>query len=132
VRDILQNAVKFKGESPVRWIRVRATDRGRLVHIDFQDSGPGISEAARERIFEPYVRATGPTDPALGLGLGLATVKRLVAAHGGRVWVESAEGKGSLFVVELPKASAGDPRCTGDLRILGGSGASGSSSLGLS
>ena len=54
------------------------------------------------RIFEPYVRGEGVTVP--GLGLGLATVKRLVVAHGGAVGVESGPGEGACFWVELPLA----------------------------
>ncbi|MEO8876255.1 MAG: ATP-binding protein, partial [Polyangiaceae bacterium] len=57
----------------------------------------------REAIFEPYVRAEGATQP--GLGLGLATVKRLCLAHGGEVGVRSTLGRGSTFWFTLPKGS---------------------------
>jgi signal transduction histidine kinase len=103
--NLLQNAVKFMGEGPIRRIHVRAIDRGARVRLEFQDSGPGIPAEAHARIFEPYARATPAAAP--GLGLGLATVKRLVSAHGGHVWVRSAVGEGSLFVVELPRAGGG-------------------------
>ncbi len=104
-QNILRNAVKFMGDRPVRQVLVRASNRAGRVRIHFQDSGPGIPERERRVIFEPYARATKGGEP--GLGLGLATVKRLAEAHGGRVWVESPREGGALFVVELPTVGAG-------------------------
>jgi signal transduction histidine kinase len=102
--NIVGNAVKFMRDSPVRLVRVRPIERRPFVRIEFHDTGPGVPETIRERIFEPYTRDPDALEP--GLGLGLATVKRLAEAHGGRVWVESEIGNGSVFVVELPEVPA--------------------------
>jgi signal transduction histidine kinase len=98
--NLVGNAIKYMGESPVRRIEIRARPAREMAHIEVQDSGPGIPEDMRMKVFEPYVRAAQSSVP--GLGLGLATVRRLVEAHGGTVGVESSVGQGSLFWVELP------------------------------
>jgi len=67
-----------------------------------QDTGPGIPSEKKGALFEPYVRGES-NQP--GIGLGLATVKRLTEAHGGRVGVESSPGAGSTFWFELPKGA---------------------------
>ncbi|HSN27879.1 MAG TPA: HAMP domain-containing sensor histidine kinase, partial [Kofleriaceae bacterium] len=71
--------------------------------IEVQDTGPGIPPGEDPRIFEPYVQLdrTGGS-----IGLGLATVQRLARAHGGNVGVISPPGRGALFWVELPAATA--------------------------
>ena len=69
------------------------------------DTGPGIPEAARERIFEPFFRVPGTKQP--GTGIGLATVRRILEAHGGRITVETPEGPGCSFIVWLPLADNG-------------------------
>ena len=76
----------------------RQGDRG---VISVHDNGVGISPEALPRIFDEFVR--GPNSQAAeGAGLGLAIVRRLVLAMGGRVWVDSSPGQGSRFFVELP------------------------------
>jgi signal transduction histidine kinase len=101
--NLVGNAVKFMGESTERRIVVRAfARRARLVHIEVEDTGPGLPPGAASRLFEPYFRADTRT---AGLGLGLATVKRLAVAHGGRVGVFEARPHGCIFWVELPAAS---------------------------
>jgi signal transduction histidine kinase len=100
--NLMRNAAKYMSDSPLRRITVRVTAEASDVRIEVQDTGPGIAPELRESIFEPYVRAEGVTQP--GLGLGLATVKRLCVAHAGNVGVESTLGRGSLFWVTLPKA----------------------------
>jgi signal transduction histidine kinase len=109
VSNLVSNAVKYMRESPVRHIAVRigspAPDR---VRISVEDTGPGVPEALRPLLFEPYVRAPGSHEP--GIGLGLATVKRLALAHGGAVGAEARPGGGSIFWFELPRAAPGAPR----------------------
>jgi signal transduction histidine kinase len=68
-----------------------------------EDTGPGIPPEVVDEIFLPYVR--GPNQGKGGLGLGLATVKRLCETRGGRVGVRSVLGRGSIFWIELPLAS---------------------------
>jgi len=71
------------------------------VQFEVEDGGPGIPPDLREKIFEPHVRAHGTTKP--GIGLGLATVKRLALSHGGEVGVRPKPGGGSVFWFKLPR-----------------------------
>lgn len=104
VANLVHNAMKYMGDRPERRITVRALPSGALVRVEVEDTGPGIPASALDDIFLPYVR--GPTHGEAGLGLGLATVKRLCEAHGGRVGVRSVPERGSVFWVELPRAPA--------------------------
>jgi signal transduction histidine kinase len=104
VSNLEHNAVKYMGEREVRNITVRAVARGAFVRVEVEDTGPGIPRDTVDDIFLPYVR--GATHGKEGLGLGLATVKRLCEAHGGRVGVRSGVGQGSLFWIELPLATS--------------------------
>lgn len=102
VGNLLRNALKYMGNSPVRRITLRVTDEGPCVRTEVEDTGPGIEPSMQAMLFEPYSR--GPTRGQDGLGLGLATVKKLVESHGGRVGVRSAPGAGSTFWFTLPSA----------------------------
>lgn len=99
VRNLVENGLKYTrrgGEVTVDLSR--QGDRG---VISVHDNGVGISPEALPRIFDEFVR--GPNSQAAeGAGLGLAIVRRLVLAMGGRVWVDSSPGQGSRFFVELP------------------------------
>jgi signal transduction histidine kinase len=106
VSNLLRNAVKYAGDVPSPRIVVRArpiADRhGPRVRIEVEDNGRGLPPELGEQVFEPYVR--GPNSRQAGIGLGLATVKRIADAHGGRVDVRSVPGVGCNFIVELPAA----------------------------
>jgi signal transduction histidine kinase len=104
ISNLAWNAIKYMGDSPVRTISIRAEGGAETVCLEVIDTGPGITPGSEERIFEPYVRDRH-ADVA-GMGLGLATVKRTVTAHGGKVGVESRPGVGSRFWVDLPAAPA--------------------------
>ena len=106
---VLRNAIKYAGgvRAPHIIVRARAlNDRlGRpRVRIEVEDNGPGLPAALGDQVFEPYVRGPGSGKP--GIGLGLATVKRITDAHGGRVGVRSVPGQGCTFAVELPAVKA--------------------------
>jgi signal transduction histidine kinase len=105
VSNLIENAIKYMGSSPVRRVKVRTREDARGVCLEVCDTGPGIATALRERIFDPYVRGGNTT--VQGIGLGLATVRRLVEAHGGSTGVLPNEGTGSIFWFELPKAEVG-------------------------
>ena len=106
LQNLLSNAAKYdRGE---RWIKISArADRGaggaREVRITVEDRGSGIPKADLPHIFEPFFR--GPDVVAAqvkGTGLGLSLVRHVVAAHGGRVSVESSVRRGSAFTIHLP------------------------------
>jgi signal transduction histidine kinase len=107
VSNLLNNAVKY---SPTGG-RVTVTTRadGDEVRLDVRDEGLGIPPDALETIFERYSRVeTKATKDIPGTGLGLPIVRQIVTLHGGKVWVESELGRGSVFHVVLPLASAGE------------------------
>jgi signal transduction histidine kinase len=110
VSNLLSNASKFSRESPVRRVTVRSSAYDKWVHVEIEDTGPGVPPGLEQAIFEPYRRAPGVTQP--GLGLGLATIKRLVLAHGGKLGVRSARSGGAIFWFELPRAPAAHPEET--------------------
>ena len=98
--NLLGNAIKFtdKGE-----VRVEVTDADDAFLVSVADTGPGISEADQKIIFEEFKQADGSsTREKGGSGLGLSIVKKIVKMHGGRIWVESELGKGSIFRFTLP------------------------------
>ncbi len=103
--NLMENAGRYGAGQPVI---VRARPVGDRVVVRVIDRGPGIAEPDQERIFEPFYRsATQPqANHHPGSGLGLAIAKGFVEAGGGRIWVESAPGHGSTFVVELPTSGA--------------------------
>jgi signal transduction histidine kinase len=102
VVNLLANALKYApAGSPVR-LEARASD-GEVV-VTVRDVGPGIAPEDLPRIFERFYRSEQANGTA-GLGLGLYICRKLVDAHGGRIWVDSARGAGSAFHVALPVAT---------------------------
>lgn len=97
--NLLDNAVKYTRSGGKINLDVRRKDEHILVGV--RDSGPGISEADQKRIFEKFSRIHKKARPK-GLGLGLAFCRLAVEEHGGRIWVESEEGKGATFYFTLP------------------------------
>lgn len=102
--NLMENAA-LHGASE-RAIEVRGTTDGRTVSLAVVDHGAGVPPDDRERIFDEFVRRHAPTD-GTGTGLGLTIVRALVAAHGGRVWIEETTGGGATFVVQLPVGDEG-------------------------
>lgn len=106
--NLAGNAIKFTGEGGVALRLIRAAaggsanNRTELV-LEVEDTGIGMDEHAREHIFDEFAQADQSHARRYeGTGLGLAITKRLVAAMGGRIEVDSEEGKGSVFRVHLP------------------------------
>ncbi len=101
VENLLSNAVKYNREGG--WIAVRADQRDGYIIVQVADSGIGISPDDLPHIFERFYRGKGPgVEEIEGTGLGLAIVKSVVEKHGGRIWVDSQPGKGSVFTFLLP------------------------------
>jgi len=102
--NLLRNALKYLGSSRTREVTLRVSShRPGSILFEVIDTGPGVPEQARGRIFDPYVRAPG-TEGTPGIGLGLATVRKLAASHGGRAGYRPRSGGGSVFWFELPEA----------------------------
>jgi signal transduction histidine kinase len=98
--NLVGNAIKFTDAGEIS-IEAAAVN-GELV-VSVSDTGPGIPETDREKIFEEFRQAeNSATQRKGGTGLGLAIAKRIVELHGGRIWVESEVGKGSKFKFSLP------------------------------
>jgi signal transduction histidine kinase len=100
VQNLVGNAVKFRGEAAPRVELSAALDEGKWV-ITVRDNGVGVEPEQAQRIFVMFARATPDGD---GVGIGLAVCRRVVEAHGGRIWVEPAPGGGSAFRFTLPRA----------------------------
>lgn len=107
--NLVDNAVKYTPANGAIHIAGQVTDSaGREeVELTVTDTGLGIPDADRPRVFERFYRVDKARSRELGgTGLGLAIVKHIVEGHGGRVWVEGNEPIGSRFVVRLPTASS--------------------------
>jgi CheY-like chemotaxis protein len=130
VLNLLTNAVKFTDDGGS--VHVSARLVAEEVQIEVRDTGIGIAESERERIFEAFQRGgRGARTSTEGTGLGLTLSKRIVELHRGRMWMESRLGEGSVFgfaipagQVEAPPASAPGPspvaraRTGGDARTV--------------
>lgn len=100
--NLLSNALKFTPEGGQVEVGAGGVD-GTDVIVWVKDTGVGIREEEAEQMFEMYRQlSNGRNSPHLGTGLGLAICKKIVEAHGGRIWVSSEENKGSIFSFSLP------------------------------
>ena len=100
MQNLLSNALKFTRVNPV--VEVVAREDAEGWEIGVRDNGIGIDPAQTEHIFKPFRRLHGTTEFE-GSGIGLAVCQKGVALHGGRVWVESTPGEGSLFKFTIPR-----------------------------
>jgi len=105
--NLLGNAVKYSVEShqSERRITVRVKPSDDKVHVEVEDNGPGLPAGADAEAFEPFRRFTSSRP---GIGIGLATVKKLVEGYHGEVGVSSKSGVGSRFWFVLPRAPEAD------------------------
>ena len=101
IRNLIENAERYGGNGP---IAVTVTREASRAVLEVSDRGPGVPEAERERIFEPFYRLAGGGETGRGSGLGLALVLDIARRHGGDAACLPAEGGGSRFRVDLPVA----------------------------
>jgi hypothetical protein len=108
--NLLDNAIKYSPKKKVVTTTLTLT-KGELQKaiIVVKDNGPGIPRSEQERIFTRFYRGSQSRSQADGSGLGLAIAHRFVQLHGGRITLQSAEGEGSSFAVELPIANRQRP-----------------------
>jgi two-component system phosphate regulon sensor histidine kinase PhoR len=99
--NLLDNAVKYSGPDPIILVEVES---GAQVLIRVRDRGFGIPQSEQGRIFGKFVRgSSAKASGAKGTGIGLAMVRHIVNAHGGKVLVDSVPGQGSTFTIVLPR-----------------------------
>jgi two-component system sensor histidine kinase KdpD len=106
--NVIENAVRYAPAGTLVEVSARVSDGA--IRVEITDEGPGIAAEDREAVFTPFRRLqrAGRT-PTKGAGLGLAIARRLVEAHGGRIWVEPGPGRGARFVITLPVEPAPVP-----------------------
>ncbi len=106
--NLVSNALKFTREGGA--VTVRTSSEGEHVAVEVSDTGIGIALEDQPKLFERFFRSTAAAEEAIpGTGLGLAIVKAIVEAHGGRITVDSKEGRGTTFRVELPLLARSEP-----------------------
>jgi PAS domain S-box-containing protein len=105
--NLVGNAVKYSRDTGR--IEVRLEPRPTRLRIAVRDEGVGIPQLEQQRIFEKFYRLPNVSYAVAGTGLGLYICRELVRRMGGAIWVESSEGIGSTFFIELPLSSAPSP-----------------------
>jgi signal transduction histidine kinase len=115
VLNLLINATKFTPEGGT--ITLRAKQMNGSIIVEVQDTGRGIPEEEQRRLFVAYHRQLSDLEHLSGLGLGLALSKNLVELHGGKIWVQSHEGKGSTFFFSVPIAPPGQESDSGQISV---------------
>lgn len=100
LQNLVANSAKFTRPGEQARIEVRGTGQGDVWRIEVVDHGLGVPEEDRERVFAPLARAH---DDVEGHGIGLATVRRIIDAHRGRIGIEETPGGGATVWVELPR-----------------------------
>jgi signal transduction histidine kinase len=100
IQNLIENTIKYRSDRPPN-VHISALPKEREVVFTVRDNGIGIGEGDLPTVFQPFtqLRRVGTST---GVGLGLATCKRIVQRHGGRIWVESTLGEGSTFAFSLP------------------------------
>ncbi|MEW6658902.1 MAG: PAS domain-containing sensor histidine kinase [Thermodesulfobacteriota bacterium] len=103
LENLLENAIKYS--PPRTTVTLEVQDRGQEVLFAVKDQGPGIAPEDLPHLFEIYYRGAD-AEKERGFGVGLATVKRIIDAHGGRIWVDRPPGQGATFRFTLPREGA--------------------------
>ena len=102
ISNLLGNALRYTPAGGTITVAARGTDHA--TRLEVTDSGPGIPADMKDYIFERFVQYGSDGFEKGSAGLGLSIVKEIVEAHGGRIFVESANSHGARFIVEIPAA----------------------------
>jgi signal transduction histidine kinase len=102
LQNLVLNAVQSLGAKVGGRVDVRAWVGDSILYLSVRDNGPGIPDAIKDRLFQPFV-THGKTG---GTGLGLAIVKNVVEAHRGKISFETQKGQGTEFLIRIPQDSA--------------------------
>lgn len=103
LENLLSNAVKFSPAGAVVTVRSEPEPRSHGLHIMVMDTGPGILREDLPHVFERFYQGKSPESRAyVGSGIGLHLAKRVIEAHGGKIWAESEVGKGTIMHIEIP------------------------------
>jgi signal transduction histidine kinase len=103
--NLISNAIKFS--KPSGAITIVVKPKGRAIIFAVADTGCGIDAEGLRHVFDPFWQAAARAG-RLGAGLGLPITKGIVEAHGGKIWVDSAPGRGSTFSFTIPVAPSGE------------------------
>lgn len=98
--NVISNAIKFSRTTEGPLIRISWERNKEQIYFTVADNGPGISPKDHERVFTPFVRLN--PNATAGSGIGLTIVRRIIELYGGRVWVDSQEGKGCSILFSMP------------------------------
>lgn len=100
--NLMRNGIEAMHGRPKREIRIAARSAGDdMIEVSLADTGPGLPEAIRDRLFQPFV-----TTKETGMGIGLSVCRTIVETHGGRLWAEASSGEGAVFRLTLPASAA--------------------------
>ncbi len=104
--NLLSNALKFSPEGGVVKVQMKPDRQAGVLEVAVSDTGPGIAPEDLPHIFERFYQGRTKGKHTAGSGLGLALAKKVVEAHGGRIWIESEKGKGATvrFILRLAKS----------------------------
>jgi PAS domain S-box-containing protein len=105
LENLLVNSARHTPEGSTVWVRLSQTDDGVQIAVD--DDGPGVPDALKQDIFEPFHQGQSSNTHAPGTGIGLSLVARFAELHGGRAWVEDRPGGGASFRVSIPSGDLG-------------------------
>ena len=108
ISNIVSNSVKYKSPDRPCVIEISVFDEGDYIHVELTDNGKGINMKDIPRVFDRFYRSDeSRTSPQSGSGIGLAIVKKIIEDHKGRIWVDSVEGEGTTFHINLLRYKEG-------------------------